>query len=107
MKMLKRTEIALAVLPKLIGARTPVSAVHLAEQCQISYRRLASVMVKLSNKGIVVGTRGGRGGYMLARPAAKIALVEVFEAMEDRLPADTRLLKQIMAGKGVLSELAA
>jgi Rrf2 family iron-sulfur cluster assembly transcriptional regulator len=41
----------------------------------------------LERAGLVTGTRGPSGGYRLARPAVRISLAEVYEAVEGPLGA--------------------
>ena len=59
-----------------IAARLDASAAHLAK-----------VMVALDRAGLVVGTRGPTGGYRLARPASRITLKDIYEAIEGPMQA--------------------
>jgi Rrf2 family transcriptional regulator, iron-sulfur cluster assembly transcription factor len=43
---------------------------------------LAKIFQRLANKGLVRSRRGFRGGFRLARPAGRITLREVVEALE-------------------------
>jgi Rrf2 family iron-sulfur cluster assembly transcriptional regulator len=43
---------------------------------------LAKIFQKLASKGLVQSRRGFRGGFRLARPAGRITLREVVEALE-------------------------
>jgi Rrf2 family protein len=42
-------------------------------------------MVALERAGLVVGTRGPAGGYRLSRPASRISLKDIYEAIEGQL----------------------
>ncbi|MCX7048607.1 MAG: Rrf2 family transcriptional regulator [Candidatus Sumerlaeota bacterium] len=55
---------------------------QLAERLQGSSAHLAKVMQRLTKAGIVAGTRGPKGGFVLARSAREISLLDVFEAIE-------------------------
>jgi len=59
-----------------IAARLRASAAHLAK-----------VMVALEHAGLVTGTRGPAGGYRLSRPAARVTLKEIYEAVEGPIQA--------------------
>jgi Rrf2 family protein len=64
------------------GEAEPValSAVAEAEVLPLSY--LEHLVAKLRDAGLVVSVRGAHGGYRLARPAARIDLLEVVQALE-------------------------
>lgn len=57
----------------------------LAERLKASAHHLAKVMADLERNGLVQGVRGPSGGYRLARPAERITLKAVFEAIEGPL----------------------
>lgn len=58
---------------------------ELAAGLRVSEAHLAKVMMTLERAGLVTGTRGPAGGYRLARPAERISLAEVYEAVEGPL----------------------
>lgn len=64
-------------------ARTREIAVRL----KASAAHLAKVMVALEHAGLVAGTRGPAGGYRLMRPASRISLKEIYEAIEGPMQA--------------------
>jgi Rrf2 family protein len=59
-----------------------VSARALAEELEASQAHLAKVMQRLVKAGLVRSTRGPGGGFVLDRPADRISLLEVYEAVE-------------------------
>ena len=59
-----------------------VSVRELADGLRASGAHLSKVMQRLAHAGIVHSTRGPRGGYVLARPAGQVTLLEVYEAIE-------------------------
>ena len=76
------TEYALRAMACL--ALTPdelVSTVELAKQTKVPSNYLAKVLQQLSTANLIGGRRGVGGGYKLARPAAKIRLMDVLAAM--------------------------
>jgi Rrf2 family protein len=64
------------------GGASPValSAVAEAETLPPSY--LEHLVAKLREAGLVTSVRGAHGGYLLARPASEIDLLEVVQALE-------------------------
>lgn len=60
------------------GAPTRLSEV--AERTGISRRYLDQVVMPLKSASLILGIKGRRGGYRLARPAADIRLDEIVEA---------------------------
>lgn len=65
---------------ELAGGRLQVAAI--AARQGIPERYLEQMMTSLRRGGIVRSSRGPRGGYQLARPAAAINLAEVIKCME-------------------------
>lgn len=57
----------------------------IASSENISERYLEQIASKLKNGGFVSSSRGPHGGYSLARPASKINLKEIYEALEGPL----------------------
>jgi Rrf2 family iron-sulfur cluster assembly transcriptional regulator len=64
-----------------VAHRGYASAHVIAEQQAIPSRYLEEIIGELRKAGFVVGKRGPRGGYKLARPAADIAVAEVLQAL--------------------------
>ena len=83
--MLRReSEYALEGL--LVLAREPQGSVmplkHVAQAANIPANFLARILQKLKRHNLVTAHRGAVRGYALARPAHKITLREIFEAIE-------------------------
>jgi Rrf2 family protein len=55
----------------------PVLGRELARKVKVPADYLAKVLATLVRAGVVTASRGVKGGYRLARPAARIRLVEV------------------------------
>lgn len=62
----------------------PARTRELAGTLGASEAHLAKVLRQLERHGLVRGTRGPSGGFRLARPAAAVTLLEVYEAVEGR-----------------------
>ena len=64
------------------GGRLQVSAI--AQRQDIPERYLEQLLTSLRKGGLLNSSRGPRGGYQLARPAATIQLSEVLDCLEGR-----------------------
>ena len=56
----------------------------LARKVGIPAHYLAKVLATLARAGVLSASRGAKGGYRLARPAARIKLLEVVEPFEGK-----------------------
>lgn len=66
-----------------IGAPQPI--VEIAERTSIPRKFLEAILVDLKRSGLVVSTRGKKGGYALSRPQEQITFGEVIRATEGPL----------------------
>lgn len=62
------------------GLPTPNS--EICKAANLPERYVLQVLRKLVNTGVLVGMRGVSGGYKLAKPASKITLLEIVEAID-------------------------
>lgn len=60
----------------------PVDLREIANKEDISVKYLEQVFIPLRTAGLVKSVRGSKGGYVLAKPPAEIALKDVVEAFE-------------------------
>jgi Rrf2 family iron-sulfur cluster assembly transcriptional regulator len=72
-----------------VAHRGYASAQVIAEQQAIPSRYLEEIIGELRKAGFVVGKRGPRGGYRLARPAGEIAVSEVISVLSNSGSAHT------------------
>lgn len=75
-------EYALHSLLILSARSEPVSARDLARFQELPERFLAKLFTRLEKAGLVTATEGARGGFVLARPPARIAVRDVLEAVD-------------------------
>jgi Rrf2 family protein len=66
----------------------------LAECLDASEHHLAKVMQQLVKAGLVHSQRGPLGGFILRRPAEKVRLLQVYEAIEGPISPGGCLLRQ-------------
>jgi Rrf2 family protein len=75
-------EYALHSLLVLAAREAPVSVRDLARFQDLPERFLAKIFARLQKAGVVQGTEGIRGGYVLARPPGSITVREILEAVD-------------------------
>jgi FeS assembly SUF system regulator len=86
LRVTKLTDYATVVLAALASAPDRVlSAADLAERARLEPPTVAKVLKPLAHAGLVEGFRGAAGGYRLARPADRIPLIAIVEAIEGPL----------------------
>jgi Rrf2 family iron-sulfur cluster assembly transcriptional regulator len=61
----------------------PVALVDILDDHDISLSYLEQIFSRLKDSKLVVGIRGPRGGYRLARPAEEISMADIVSAVED------------------------
>jgi Rrf2 family protein len=61
------------------------SAREIAEGYDIPVELMAKVLQRLARRGLLVSQQGTRGGYLLARPATLISVVDVIQAVDGPL----------------------
>lgn len=68
----------------------PAQVRQIAKRQQIPQRFLEQIFAKLRQADVVVGKRGPRGGYSLAKEPSDIKLEEVMRALRPKLQEDNR-----------------
>ena len=63
-------------------AETSRSAPEIAAAIHVPVPTVSKILKILARGGLVVSLRGARGGYLLARPAGQISLVDIIDAMD-------------------------
>jgi FeS assembly SUF system regulator len=83
LRISRLTDYATVILAALAQAPDRVqTSASLAEQTRLSLPTVSKVLKQLQRAGLVASTRGLRGGYQLARPAAAISAGEILDALE-------------------------
>lgn len=79
-----RTMYGLRALVTMAGARSldPMSIQVIAERESLPSKFLEGIMADLKRGGFVRSRRGANGGYVLARPASEITILEVLRHMD-------------------------
>lgn len=63
-----------------------ISASEIAEMLKASEAHLAKVLQRLVRSGMIFSNRGSKGGFKLAKEAADIHLMEIYEAIDGEMP---------------------
>jgi Rrf2 family cysteine metabolism transcriptional repressor len=63
----------------------PISIGEIARAQAIPARFLEAILAQLKRAGLVESRRGNEGGYVLARPAARISVGDVLRVVQGRL----------------------
>ncbi len=64
---------------------TPVQIKQIALKTGLSQNYLEQLLSTLRRAGLVESIRGAHGGYLLAKPAESILVIEILEALEGEL----------------------
>ena len=80
-----RFSVALHVLTHLVDATEPQTSEQLAECVGTNAVVVRRTLAGLRETGLVASMRGIGGGWSLSRPAARITLRDIYEALGERL----------------------
>ncbi|OFV98954.1 MAG: hypothetical protein A3H94_01490 [Acidobacteria bacterium RIFCSPLOWO2_02_FULL_60_20] len=78
----KKCEYSIRALTHLVQARQVCNASEISRDQKVPYPYMAKVLQVLQRKGFIKSTRGGKGGYALAKPAHKIRLIDVLTTVD-------------------------
>ena len=84
LRMSKETDYGIILLARFASGdrRLKQSARQLASETQLSLPMVSKVLKILARQGFLISHRGVKGGYNLARPADRISVVEIIDAIE-------------------------
>jgi Rrf2 family protein len=85
MQVTARVDYALRAMLAVAEAEGPTSTVALAEDLDVSYHYLLSIVGELRRAGLLRVRRGASGGLMLAGPSSEITLRDVVVAVDGPL----------------------
>ncbi|NOY80435.1 MAG: Rrf2 family transcriptional regulator [Kiritimatiellaeota bacterium] len=87
MKLSTRVRFGLRIMMQIASecSRKPVFAGRIAATQGISEAYVDQILMPLRAGGLLVSRRGRSGGYLLARPAEQITVLEIVETLEGRL----------------------
>jgi FeS assembly SUF system regulator len=83
LRISKMTDYATVLLARLAASpQQQWTAAQLAAQTHLAPPTVSKALKQLHRRGLVNSTRGLRGGYRLARPAAEITAAQILDALE-------------------------
>ena len=88
MKLSTKPRYGLRILAQIAadgGDNTPVCGKEVARKQGISIAYIEQILIPMRNAGMIRTVRGRNGGYILARPAQDISLLEIIELFEGHL----------------------
>lgn len=80
-----QSDYAMLLLEYLAGKKSPVSISKIVENLRLPRRYLARIAAKLGQGGILASKEGVKGGHKLAKPLAKIKVLEILRIFENDL----------------------
>ncbi len=85
MNITRAVDYAFRLLTFLAAQGGEGSTRDMACEIDVSFNHLSKLVQRLSNAGILITKKGKGGGIKLSKPATKISLAEVYEAIEGPL----------------------
>ena len=84
LRLSKKTDYALIALKDLASSAsgTSCSAREIAARYDIPVELMAKVLQRLARRGLLESHQGTRGGYQLSRPANRISVADVIQAID-------------------------
>ena len=84
LRLSKKTDYALMALKDLVSSdrETSCSAREIAARYDIPVELMAKVLQRLARRGLLESRQGTRGGYQLSRPASRISVADVIQAID-------------------------
>jgi len=99
LRMSEATALALHAMVSVAGQTDPMSAASIASELSASEAHLFKVLQQLVRSGLLQSKRGPYGGYVLARSAGSITLLDVYEVFEGPMRRDGCLFSQPVCGE--------
>ena len=106
MRLTRKSRFAVIAMLELAMFRDRgyVTLATIEQRHGLSISYLEQLFARLRRQGLVVGTRGPRGGYRLARPAHSISIADVVSAVEEVELTPTERQRRTRRGPGGASE---
>lgn len=83
LRMSKLADYGTVVMTYMAQAPEKVHSAHdIASHVRVGLPTVSKILKILARQELLVSVRGSRGGYTLARPAHKISIAEIIDAME-------------------------
>ena len=100
MQLNMTTDYALRAVSYLATEQKRSSIATISEAMNIPKSYLPSIMKKLSEVGMVSVQRGVTGGWILAKPAAEITVLDIISVMENTIKLNRCLEEDLYCNRG-------
>lgn len=99
LKLSEATALALHTMVIISKQDDSISAAPMAQQLSASEAHVFKVLQQLVRAGLLRSKRGPNGGYVLARKAEEITLMDVYEVFEGAMRKDGCLFSKSVCGE--------
>lgn len=86
LKLSTKSSYGLRACLTLAEADEKLSSTQIADKDSIPRRYLEQILAALRQSGLVISTRGAKGGYSLSRSSSEITVADVVKSVEGELP---------------------
>ncbi|MBU1049835.1 Rrf2 family transcriptional regulator [Candidatus Bipolaricaulota bacterium] len=98
LKLSEATALGLHAMVIIGQQGAPISAAPMAQTLCASEAHVFKVLQQLVRAGLLRSKRGPHGGYVLARPATEIVLMDVYNVFEEPMRKDGCLFSESVCG---------
>lgn len=84
LKFSQAVEYAILILISVVDAKKPLSLNEISRGRNLPIKYLEKICVRLKAGGLIKSKEGKLGGYLLAKPALKISLKAIIDAVEGK-----------------------
>lgn len=83
LRMSKMADYGTVILTTMVREPERIqSAADVAAQIRVPVPTVSKILKMLTREGLLLSTRGAKGGYLLARPASQISVAQIIIAMD-------------------------
>ena len=84
-RLSQKADYGLILLSNISKSKTPISDAKIAAKNQIPAKFLSQIATELKKAGYIKAKEGARGGYVLAKSATQIRLLDVLKTLDGEL----------------------
>src|SRR3989338_2887341 len=84
-RLSQKADYGLILLSNISKSKTPISVAKIAAKNQIPAKFLSQIATELKKAGYIKAKEGARGGYVLAKSATQIRLLDVLKTLDGEL----------------------
>jgi len=84
-RLSQKADYGLILLSNLSKSKTPVSVATIARKNEIPTKFLSQIATELKKAGMIKAKEGASGGFMLAKKATEIKLLDVLKLLDGEL----------------------